>query len=137
MNKAVKRPQNAIATGPDTWIDHVEPAVPYGKAVAIDDLLADLAPMWAALETYCVAGCCGFDAFDFSADGVDASLSKVNAARTCEALATLRANLLALRGNAVSSTRLNMFCDKNEFLALLSHLDDCYRPAIPSSRKLR
>ncbi|UOD29495.1 hypothetical protein INH39_29565 [Massilia violaceinigra] len=137
MNKALKRPQNAIATGPDTWIDHVEPAVPYRQAVAIDDLLADLAAMWAALETYCVAGCCGFDAFDFSADGVSASLSKVNAARTCEALATLRGNLLALRANAVSSNRLNMFCDKNEFLELLGHLDRCYRVAIPVGRDQR
>lgn len=140
MNKAGKRPQNAIATGPDTWIDHVELTVPYGQAVAIDDLLADLADlaaMWAALETYCVAGCCGFDAFDFSADGVAASLSKVNAARTCEALATLRENLLALRANAVSSNRLNMFCDKNEFLELLGHLDRCYRAAIPSGRDQR
>ncbi|WP_166881341.1 DUF6331 family protein [Massilia mucilaginosa] len=135
MNKALTRPQNAIATGPDTWIEHVALAVPYRQAVPIDDLLPDLAAMWAALETHCVAGCCGFDAFDFSADGVGASLSKVNAARTCEALATLRENLLALRANAVSSKRLNMFCDKGEFLALLAHLDSCYRSAIPCGRR--
>lgn len=133
MSKASSRPINAIATGPDTWIAHVEPTVAYDKAVAIDHLLAQLAGMWAALETHCVAGCCGFDAFDFSEDGVAASLARVDAARTCDALAQLRAALLALRADVVSSTRLNMFCDKNEFLALLSHLERCYRSAMPKA----
>lgn len=131
MNKAASRPLNAIATGPDTWLQHVEPAVPYARAVAIDHVLTGLAPMWAALETLCVAGCCGLDAFDFSADGVAASLPGVDAARTCEALASVRVQLLALRGDAVSSSTLNMFCDKGEFVALLDHLDGCYRSAIP------
>lgn len=131
MNQAVSRPPNAIATGPATWIDHVEPAVPYGEAVAIDHLLARLAPMWTALETFCVAGCCGVDAFDFSVDGVAASLPRVSAAHACDALASLRDDLLALRADAVSSTTLNMFCDTGEFLALLAHLEHCYRSAVP------
>lgn len=137
MNKTVKRPTNAIATGPDTWIEHLDITGRYHTARAIDHLMADLATMWAALETYCVAGCCGVDAFDFSADAVSASLGKIIAARTCEALEKLRNDLLVLRTDVVSSNTLNMMVDKSEFLALLCHLDKCYRAAIPSNRNKR
>nr|WP_267876662.1 DUF6331 family protein [Massilia genomosp. 1] len=137
MNQTVPRPKDAIVTGPDTWIGHIDLSGRYRTAVKIDHLMPELASMWAALETQCMAGCCGVHAFDFSADGVAASLGKVNAARSCEALARLRNDLLALRGEVVSSNALNMNIDKSEFLELLSHFDKCYRAAIPSHRDKR
>jgi len=38
--------------------------------VDIDPELKALEPMWRALETSCVAGCCGLDAFDFSPENI-------------------------------------------------------------------
>lgn len=43
------------------------------EARPIDDLLPHAPWFWRSLERACVAGCCGLDAFDFSAESVRAA----------------------------------------------------------------
>ena len=121
--------KNAIWIGDDRWIPFIDLEGRHDQAIYVDAQLSSLEPFWAHLETMCVAGCCGFDAFDFSPEGV------AIAARDLP-LADLRTRLdEAIRGvreldvSVVASRRLNNLADKRTFLELLMHLRSCLPPA--------
>ncbi|MEM8532220.1 MAG: DUF6331 family protein [Chloroflexota bacterium] len=59
-----------ILIGPNNWITFISLEGRHSDAVCVDYYLEEVWPFLAKLETLCVAGCCGFDAFDFTTDAV-------------------------------------------------------------------
>ncbi|MEQ9947799.1 DUF6331 family protein [Pectobacterium aroidearum] len=94
----------------------------YQQAVNIDYLLEGLLPLWAVIETECVAACCGFDAFDFSADTIYAVARKLEPAEFSHSLHKAIEQITLLDTTVISSTYLNNLADKQAFITLLQHI---------------
>jgi len=124
MSQPSTPPKNAILLGAGQWIEHIDLTGRYESAVNVDLLLMDLESMWSALETECVADCCGIDAFDFSAENIANAASKLNNAEVCIKIERLRTQLGALGADVFVSKRLNNYCDRAVFEALLNHLQN-------------
>ncbi|MBN3772708.1 DUF6331 family protein [Burkholderia sp. Se-20378] len=114
--------KNDISIGPNRWIEFGDLS---GGQVAIDACLAEVMPLLDALETDCVAACCGIDAFGFWPDEIAVAV----ATRDHDALARLVDDLLsvqraidALPSELVVSTRMNQYFRKAVVLELLAHL---------------
>ena len=122
MPGPIKPPNNAILLGTDTWIEHVDLTGRYELAVNVDLLLKELEPMWSALETECVAGCCGLDAFDFSPESIASASAKLDVAEICAKIGRLRSELAGIGAEVFVSQRLNNYADRVVFEALLAHL---------------
>ena len=81
-----------------------------------------IAPLWDALETLCVAGCCGIDAFDFSAEQLTSARRKLDAAAIRQQLLQLQTELLQALQPVVVSSRLNQYLDRTAAQLLMAHL---------------
>lgn len=118
--------QNDISIGEDHWIAYVDLDGRYDSAVNIDSEIRELEPMWSALEVHCVAACCGIEAFDFWLDSVDRAKQTLDGKDISAKLVALRAKLESVSGEVFLSQRLNNYCDKKVFIALLNHLYKCF-----------
>ncbi|VWC78599.1 DUF6331 family protein [Burkholderia contaminans] len=117
--------KNDISIGPDRWIEFGDLMGKQAQAVPIDPCLAGIMPLIDALETDCVAECCGIDAFVFWPDEIASAVGT----RDCAALAQLADDLLmvqrsidALPADLVVSTRMNQYFRKAAMLELLAHI---------------
>jgi hypothetical protein len=117
--------KNAIWIGDDRWIEFIDLDGRYDQAVHVDAPLSSLEAFWSALETMCVAGCCGFDAFDFSPEGIAEAARGLPHARLHDQLEEAIRVVEKLDTTVVVSRRLNNLADKRTFLALLSHVKAC------------
>ena len=117
--------QYDIQIGDDAWIEFIDLEGRYDQAIDIDALLDGLWPLICRLETHCVAGCCGMDAYDFTCDGVATALLELDRAQLHAACATAKAAVTAAASDVLTSATMNHFADKRVFLQLLAHLDDC------------
>lgn len=124
MSRALQPPKDAILLGGGKWIEHVDLTGRYDSAVDIDPWIKDLEPMWSALETECVADCCGIDAFDFCPENLATVEQKLERTVVCHRLKGLRSQLEALPGDVFVSRRLNNYSARSVFFALLDHLQD-------------
>lgn len=118
-----KPPRYSIPIGPNRWIEFVDLTGRYAQALDIDSLIQDLEPLWCALETHCVAGCCGLDAFDFYPENIANAGSNIELESTCVELARLRSALKGSGAEVVVSRRLNSYVDIAVFDALIAHLE--------------
>ncbi|VWC49895.1 DUF6331 family protein [Burkholderia lata] len=117
--------KNDISIGPDRWIEFSDLSGAQAQAVAIDACLAEVMPLLDALETDCVAECCGIDAFCFWPDEVAAAVSTRDRdalARLVDALLSVQRVIDALPSELVVSTRMNQYFRKAVVLELLAHL---------------
>ncbi|GMB64808.1 DUF6331 family protein [Pectobacterium parmentieri] len=114
--------ENFISIGDDDCIVLPDLTGRYQQAVDIDYLLEGLLPLWAVIETECVAACCGFDAFDFYADTLYAAARKLEPAEFGHALHYAIEQIALLDTTVVSSRVLNNLADKQAFIALLQHI---------------
>lgn len=122
MPLSAKPPKNSIPIGEGKWIEFIDLTGRYETAIEIDLLIKDLEPLWSALETQCVAGCCGFDAFDFYPENIAGAKERIDASAMCQSLLSLQAALKKLDGGVVLSRRLNNYADVAVFNALIVHL---------------
>ena len=93
-----------------------------GKVLDMDALGPGIAPLWDALETLCVAGCCGIDAFDFSAEQLASARRKLDAAAIQQQLRQLQTELLQAHRPVMVSSRHNQYLERNAALQLIAHL---------------
>ena len=121
--------KNDIWIGESHWIEFIDLEGRYHEAVEVDSHLSALEPLWDALETQCEAACCGFDAFDFSPEGVADAARSVSPGSLCDAMDQAIRAVEKLDGTVIVSHRLNNLADKRTFLALLSHLSTCLHDA--------
>ena len=117
--------QYDIRIGDDAWIEFIDLDGRYDRAVDIDGLLGELWPLICRLETHCVAGCCGIDAYDFTREGVATALLELDCAHLHAACAAAKAAVTAAASEVLKSAAMNHFADKRVFLQLLEHLDEC------------
>jgi len=114
-----------IQIGDDAWIEYIDIAGRYDQAIDIDTLLDGLWPLICRLETHCVAGCCGMDAYDFTREGVATALLELDRAQLHAACLAAKAAVTAAASDVLTSAAMNHFADKRVFLQLLDHLDAC------------
>ena len=117
--------QYDIQIGDDAWIEFIDLDGRYDQAVDIDALLGELWPLICRLETHCVAGCCGMDAFDFTRESIAAALLELDRAQLHAACAQARGAVAAAAGDVLTSNTMNHVADKRVFLQLLAHIDRC------------
>ena len=117
--------QYDIQIADDAWIEYIDIAGRYDQAIDIDALLDGLWPLICRLETHCVAGCCGMDAYDFTREGVATALLELDRAHMHAACAAARIAVAATASDVLLSNTMNHYADKRVFLQLLEHLDEC------------
>ena len=117
--------QYDIQIADDAWIEYIDIAGRYDQATDIDALLDGLWPLICRLETHCVAGCCGMDAYDFTREGVATALLELDRAHMHAACVAAKAAVTAVASDVLTSATMNHFADKRVFLQLLEHLDEC------------
>lgn len=114
--------KNDISIGENQWIPFVDISSRFDSAVDIDPLILRVDDLWSALETKCVAGCCGIDAFALWPEDIEKAKTSLNLKNLLPELNSIRAEIIAIPEDVVSSNRLNNWFDKSVFLALLEHL---------------
>jgi hypothetical protein len=119
--------KNDIWIGGERWITYIDIQGRTNQAVNIDSLLTDTAMLWDSLETFCMADCCGLDAFDFSPEHLQ-TVTATNVSVSARRVDNLIASIHALPQDILSSHRLNMYIHKQPFLELLQHLRDFLEP---------
>ena len=117
--------QYDIQIGDETWIEFISLDGRYDQAIDIDALLDGLWPLICRLETHCVAGCCGMDAYDFTREGVATALLELDRAHLHAACVAARIAVTATASDVLLSNTMNHFTDKRVFLQLIEHLDEC------------
>jgi hypothetical protein len=71
--KMSQYPRNAIVIGPNEYIESVALTGNLDHTTELDPHMQDLSEFWSLLETHCVAGCCGLDAFDLTKEAVQSA----------------------------------------------------------------
>jgi len=117
--------QYDIQIGDDAWIEFIDLDGRYDQAVDIDALLGELWQLICRLETNCVAGCCGMDAYDFTREGIAMAMLELDRAQLHAACVQARAAVAAVDSDVLTSATMNHVADKRVFLQLLDHLDAC------------
>lgn len=114
--------ENRSDDGPNAWVV-TAPFVPEPKDVLpIDDLLRERWHLWRAMETVCVAGCCGLDAFDFGVDTVRLAVPIDERAAFAGELATIELLITGSGATHVTSKLLNAHLHAWEFVEVLREL---------------
>ncbi|VWB17701.1 hypothetical protein BLA6993_00665 [Burkholderia lata] len=114
-----------ISIGPDRWIEFGDLSDGHAQAAAIDPSLAEVMPLIEALETNCVAECCGIDAFGFWPDEIEVAVATRDRdalARLVDDLLSVQRSIDALPSEIVVSTRMNHYFRKAVLLELLAHI---------------
>lgn len=121
-----RRPhKNDISIGQDQWISFGKLADGQASAVQIDPALAPIMPLIDRLETECVAGCCGIDAFGLWPDAIEqaiATMDQSELGRLVSDLASAQGEIERLPCEVVVSMRMNQSFRKAVFLEVLTHL---------------
>lgn len=117
--------QYDIQIGDDAWIEFIDLDGRYDQAVDIDALLGELWPLICRLETHCVAGCCGMDAYDFTPEAIATALLELDRAQLHASCAQAKIAVTAVASDVLLSSTMNHYADKRVFLQLLEHLDAC------------
>ncbi len=92
------------------------------KAIRIDEWMVELQPLWAALETDCVAACCGLDAFVFWPEAIQNNTRHLPKAPLIAQLKIFQNKIENIYGNDLVSFRLNSYFTKNTLLHFLAYL---------------
>ena len=117
--------QYDIQIADDAWIESIDIGERCDQAGDIDALLDGLWPLICRLETHCVAGCCGMDAYDFTREGVATAMLELDRAHLHAACMAAKAAVTAAASDVLTSNTMNHIADKRVFLQLLDHLDAC------------
>jgi hypothetical protein len=121
--------QYDIQIDDDAWIEFISLEGRYTQAIDIDALLEGLWPLICSLETFCAAGCCGIEAFDFTRVAIDTALldldSALDRAQLHAACTQAQRAVAAAASDVLRSNTMNHLADKRVFLQLLEHMDRC------------
>jgi hypothetical protein len=119
-----KRNSDDLLIGDDEWITFVTHDWAKETWLYIDDLLEPLEPLFSQLEVYCVAECCGLDAFSFTRKDIDLAASKFEANALVDALNQAVRKIDLLDSDVLGSKRLNNGIDRGTMIDLLRHIRD-------------
>lgn len=108
--------------GAGAWVT-TSPFIPRPEEVLdVDAILGEVGSLWRALETRCVAGCCGLDAFDFSADAVRGVIALEEREPLGAKLADIERRIVGGPATHIKSERLGVRCARGEIVEVLEEL---------------
>ncbi|WP_040549742.1 DUF6331 family protein [Pedosphaera parvula] len=113
---------NDISIGKDQWITFIDVIGQQGQAVSIDHLVDPLESFWTALESNCVAGCCGIDALSLWPEDIQKASSSMDRVELLIALVALREFAVRNENKIFVSTRLNNYFHKQVLLQIIDHI---------------
>lgn len=92
------------------------------ELVDVDYIIAKHDSFWKALEIFCVAACCGLNAFRFYSDDIKNAAHHTDKELLKSDLSILKSNLISSEKAVVISSNLNNLVDKKVFIQLLDHI---------------
>ena len=117
---------NDISIGPDKWITFVDLSDrPRAGAVSIDQFVLPMEPFWSALETECVAGCCGIDAFSLWPEDIRTVCRSQDRQAIESSLGSLREFVEKSSADTFVSSRMNNLFEKSVLRELIQHIQSC------------
>jgi hypothetical protein len=114
-----------ISIGEDRWIKWVELDSNGDDLYNVDPLLEPLDQLWNELETLCVAGCCGIDAFALWPDDIQNASRNLDSEKIKFQLSKLKVELSKVDKKIICSKRLNNLFDRQVFLEVIEHISSC------------
>jgi hypothetical protein len=112
-----------ISIGKDKWIGWIDfDSTNASDLFEIDDLLWPTFDFWDKLETQCVTGCCGIDAYSFWEEDIKLAVDKIDKAALIKNLLAAKAEIESTSETIVTSEKLNNLIDKSVFIQLLDHI---------------
>jgi len=114
--------KNDISIGPDRWITFVHVDVSGPAPTNIDHLIEPMEGFWRALETECVAGCCGIDAFNLWPEEIRRVAREVGDPDLVSKIIVLRAFVAGSGAESFISSRLNNLFRRSVLLEVLDHV---------------
>lgn len=112
-----------ISIGKDKWIGWIDfDSTNDNDLFEIDDLLRPSFDFWDKLETQCVAGCCGIDAYSFWKEDIKLAVDKMDKADLITNLLSTKTELESRSEAIVTSGKLNNLINKSVFIQLLDHI---------------
>jgi len=113
---------NDIYIGNGEWIKYIDITSRHENAVSIDHILKPLMKILDSLEVRCVAGCCGFSAYDFSVDAVKDAINGLDNDEIRKRIEKCIMDLDLLQCDVIVSERMNNLSEKIVMNELLSHI---------------
>jgi hypothetical protein len=114
--------RNDISIGKDYWITFNELDWQQSTAVQLDEILQPIAPFLNSLETECVAGCCGIDAYALWPEDIARAAKQSEITNLSSLIDAARQQIAETGGNAFVSSRMNNYFDKQTLLQLIDHI---------------
>jgi len=116
--------KNDISIGQDRWITFVDVDVNGSAPTKIDHLIEPMEEFWRALETECLAECCGIDAFNLWPEAIRRAAGEVTDPELPNKIGALRAFVAGSVEESFVSSRLNNLFRRGVLLELLDHIVD-------------
>ena len=116
-----------IRIGKEKWIPLTDIFSLKEPGVDIDPIIRRLMDMWKALETHCVAECCGLTAFEFWPEDIRKAKASLNSEKVIQDIASVKLELETLSANVFNSEYLSLNIHKNEFVKFLEHLIESFK----------
>jgi hypothetical protein len=117
-----KKYPNDIYIGGEMWISWMDLPIDKSSAVQIDTMFGPCAEVFERLETICVAGCCGFSAYDFSPEAIIGSVNGLEQDQILRQLKCFREDVIKFNSDIIVSDRMNNYAHKDVFVKLLDHV---------------
>ncbi len=88
----------------------------------LDKFLENNREFWSALETECVAECCGIDAYDFSEEAIKEIIESFDSNRILDDLNTAIQFIEVSKSEHMHSTIFNCYATKKESIELFKNI---------------
>ena len=118
-----------ISIGKEKWISFIEIDGRQDNAMELDEILQLIHPLLDLLETKCVAGCCGIDAYALWPEDIAGAAKVARLPYLSQSVAEIRQRITESNESVFVSHRLNNFFDKHTLLQLIDHIAICVCPA--------
>jgi hypothetical protein len=114
---------NDISIGKDAWIEVVDiSGRSFEQAVSIEHLITPMESFWSALESNCVADCCGIGAFSLWPDDIKSASLSQDGQILVRDLVALQHFIEQSEADMFVSNRLNNYFDKQVILQVIDHI---------------
>ena len=118
---------NDISVGKDKWITFIELDGQQTIAFELDEVLRPIEPFLNALETNCVAGCCGIDAYALWPDDIVSAAKLSVVADLPRAINDVRMRIVDADADSFVSYRMDNYFHKTTLLQLVDHIAENIR----------
>jgi hypothetical protein len=117
--------RNDISIGKGKWITFVELDGQQTDAIDLDEILKPIEPFLNSLETECVAGCCGVDAYALWPEDIAGAAKQSDLSNLSRSIETARKQIIDSGGDSFVSHRMNNFFQRQTLLQLIDHIARC------------